>query len=149
MFNLRKRLREIDDIQNELKNKLLTEEKLYKFYLERKIDEINAKLKNKISYEIKSENKIKRDNANYIPLFYIPQKIINVKINEIELLRKKYDVWECENKISDYKTILNYLNKKSIGYFIKLDKKIEDLKKHNKELDDKKLNLEEELKKII
>lgn len=149
MFNLRKRLKEIDDIQNELKNKLLTEEKLYKFYLERKIDEINAKLKNKISYEIKSENKIKRDNANYIPLFYIPQKIINVKINEIELLRKKYDVWECENKISDYKTILNYLNKKSIGYFIKLDKKIEDLKKHNKELDDKKLNLEEELKKII
>lgn len=149
MFKLRKRLKEIDDIQNELKNKLLTEEKLYKFYLERKIDEINAKLKNKISYEIKSENKIKRDNANYIPLFYIPQKIINVKINEIELLRKKYDVWECENKISDYKTILNYLNKKSIGYFIKLDKKIEDLKKHNKELDDKKLNLEEELKKII
>ena len=69
MFNLRKRLKEIDDIQNELKNKLLTEEKLYKFYLERKIDEINAKLKNKISYEIKSENKIKRDNANYIPLF--------------------------------------------------------------------------------
>ena len=35
MFNLRKRLREIDDIQNELKNKLLTEEKLYTFYLER------------------------------------------------------------------------------------------------------------------
>ena len=34
MFKLRKRLKEIDDIQNELKNKLLTEEKLYKFYLE-------------------------------------------------------------------------------------------------------------------
>ena len=45
MFKLRKRLKEIDDIQNELKNKLLTEEKLYKFYLERKIDEINARLK--------------------------------------------------------------------------------------------------------
>ena len=49
MFNLRKRLREIDDIQNELKNKLLTEEKLYKFYLERKIDEINAKIVVKIA----------------------------------------------------------------------------------------------------
>lgn len=148
MFNLRKR---VENLENQLKIDpvVITEEDLYKFYLERKIDEINAKLKNKISYEIKSENKIKRDNANYIPLFYIPQKIINVKINEIELLRKKYDVWECENKISDYKTILNYLNKKSIGYFIKLDKKLEDLKKHNKELDDKKLNLEEELKKII
>ena len=148
MFNLRKR---VENLENQLKINpvMITEEDLYKFYLQRRIDEINAKLKNKISYEIKSENKIKRDNANYIPLFYIPQKIINVKINEIELLRKKYDVWECENEISDYKTILNYLNKKSIGYFIKLDKKIEDLKKHNKELDDKKLNLEEELKKII
>lgn len=49
----------------------------------------------------------------------------------------------------EYEKILNYLNTKSIGYFIKLDKKIEDLKKHNTELDKKKLKLEEELKKII
>lgn len=47
------------------------------------------------------------------------------------------------------KAILRYINSKPISYFIKLDKKIEDLKKHNKELEDKKLNLEEELKKII
>lgn len=148
MFNLRKR---VENLENKLKTKpvVIKEENLYKFYLERKIDEINAKLKNKLSYEIKSENEIKRDNANYIPLFYIPRKIINVKINEIELLRKEYDTWEYKNEIFDYKVILSYLNKKSIGYFIKLDKKIEDLKKHNKELDNKKLNLEEELKKII
>ena len=40
-------------------------------------------------------------------------------------------------------------NAKTLEYGIKLGKKLEDLKKHNKELDDKKLNLEEELKKII
>ena len=44
MFNLRKR---VENLENQLKIDpvVITEEDLYKFYLERKIDEINARLK--------------------------------------------------------------------------------------------------------
>ena len=54
MFNLRKR---VENLENQLKIDpvVITEEDLYKFYLERRIEEINAKLKNEISYEIKIE----------------------------------------------------------------------------------------------
>lgn len=149
MFKLRKRVENSENNQKETKEKFLTEEKLYKFYLDRRLEEINGKLKNKISYTIKIGDKIERDLSVYGPLFYRPSNIINIKIDEINLLRKEYNVWERKDEIFYYKVILNYLNKKSIGYFIKLDKKIEELKKHNKELDKKKLNLEEELKKII
>lgn len=148
MFNLRKR---VENLENQLKIDpvVITEEDLYKFYLQRRIDEINAKLKNEISYEIKIEMRTENEDKTYISLLAYPQKVLKIKIDKIDIFKREYNGWEINGEISDYKIILNYLNKKSIGYFIKLDKKIEDLKKHNKELDDKKLNLEEELKKII
>lgn len=148
MFNLRKR---VENLENQLKIDpvVITEKDLYKFYLERKIEEINARLKNKISYKIKIEMRTENEDKKYISFFAYPQKILNIKIDKIDIFKKEYYRWKFNDEIFDYKVILNYLNKKSIGYFIKLDKKIEDLKKHNKELDDKKLNLEEELKKII
>lgn len=148
MFNLRKRLREIDDIQNELKNKLLTEEKLYKFYLERKIDEINARLKHNLSYSI--EHGTESIRANGYRFFDIAWTIrVKIKLNNIEIKQFTYTPLPDITKKDIYKAILRYINSKPISYFIKLDKKIEDLEKHNIELDKKKLNLEEELKKII
>lgn len=146
MFNLRKR---VENIEDKLQENRITEEDLYKFYLERKIDEINARLKNKISYNIKIEMRTENEDKKYISLLAYPQKILNIKIDKIDIFKRECNGWEINGEISDYKIILNYLNKKSIGYFIKLDKKIEELKKHNTELDKKKLNLEEELKKII
>lgn len=146
MFNLRKR---VENIEDKLQENRITEEDLYKFYLERKIDKINARLKNKISYNIKIEMRTENEDKKYISLLAYPQKILNIKIDKIDIFKRECNGWEINGEISDYKIILNYLNKKSIGYFIKLDKKIEDLKKNNAELDKKKLNLEEELKKII
>lgn len=146
MFNLRKR---VENIEDKLQENRITEEDLYKFYLERKIDEINARLKNKISYNIKIEMRTENEDKKYISLLAYPQKILNIKIDKIDIFKREGNGWEINGERSDYKIILNYLNKKSIGYFIKLDKKIEDLKKNNAELDKKKLNLEEELKKII
>ena len=146
MFNLRKR---VENIEDKLQENRITEEDLYKFYLERKIDEINARLKNKISYNIKIEMRTENEDKKYISLLAYPQKILNIKIDKIDIFKRDCNGWEINGEISDHKIILNYLNKKSIGYFIKLDKKIEDLKKHNTELDKKKLNLEKELKKII
>lgn len=146
MFNLRKR---VENIEDKLQENRITEEDLYKFYLERKIDEINARLKNKISYNIKIEMRTENEDKKYISLLAYPQKILNIKIDKIDIFKRECNGWEINGEISDHKIILNYLNKKSIGYFIKLDKKIEDLKKHNTELDKKKLNLEKELKKII
>ena len=148
MFNLRKRVENLEN-QSKIDPVVITEKDLYKFYLERKIDEINAKIKNEISYEIKIEMRTEIKDKKYISLLAYPQKVLKIKIDKINIFKREYNGWEINDEIFDYKTILNYLNKKSIGYFIKLDKKIEDLKKHNKELDDKKLNLEEELKKII
>ena len=143
MFKLRKRLKEIDDIQNELKNKLLIEEQLYKFYLERKIDEINARLKHNLSYSIEHNTEsIRADGWRFFDMSWtisVKIKISNIEIKKFTYITKK-DI---------YKAILRYINSKPISYFIKLDKKIEDLEKHNIELDKKKLNLEEELKKII
>ena len=138
MFNLRKR---VENLENQLKINpvVITESDLYKFYLDRRIDKINTKLKNRISYDIKTENEIE---GYFIPAFEHPRKIINIRMDEIEIFKKQYNSWEYENEIFDYKVILNYLNKKSISYFIKLDKKLEEIKK-------KKLNLEEELKKMI
>lgn len=138
MFNLRKR---VENLENQLKINpvVITELDLYKFYLDRRIDKINTKLKNRISYDIKTENEIE---GYFIPAFEHPRKIINIRMDEIEIFKKQYNSWEYENEIFDYKVILNYLNKKSISYFIKLDKKLEEIKK-------KKLNLEEELKKMI
>lgn len=146
MFNLRKR---VENIEDKLQENRITQEDLYKFYLERKIDEINARLKNKISYNIKIEMRTENEDKKYISLLAYPQKILNIKIDKIDIFKRECNGWEINGEISDYKIILNYLNKKSIGYFIKLDKKIEELKKHNTELDKKKLNLEEKLKKII
>ena len=146
MFNLRKR---VENIEDKLQENRITEEDLYKFYLERKIDEINARLKNKISYNIKIEMRTENEDKKYISLLAYPQKILNIKIDKIDIFKRECNGWGINGERSDYKIILNYLNKKSIGYFIKLDKKIEDLKKNNAELDKKKLNLEEELKKII
>ena len=74
---------------------------------------------------------------------------IKIKISDIEIKKFTYTPHPNITKKDIYKTILRYINSKPISYFIKLDKKIEDLEKHNTELDKKKLNLEEELKKII
>lgn len=148
MFKLRKRLKEIDDIQNELKNKLLTEEKLYKFYLERKIDEINARLKHNLSYSIEHNTEsIRADGWRFFDMSWTIS--VKIKISNIEIKKFTYVTHSNITKKDIYKAILRYINSKPISYFIKLDKKIEDLEKHNIELDKKKLNLEEELKKII
>lgn len=141
MFNLRKR---VENLENQLKINpiVITESDLYKFYLDRRIEQINTKLTNKIEYRI---------SETIIPgLFYTPGIEIDISLGDNIIFRKELSYHNLKKDIStaEYKTILNYLNKKSISYFIKLDKKLEDLKKHNKELDDKKLNLEE-LKKII
>lgn len=148
MFNLRKR---VENLENQLKINpaVITEKDLYKFYIDRRINEINAKLKSEIQYEIKTEMRTENEDKKYISFWAFPQKVLKIKIDKIDIFKREYNGWEINDEISDYKTILNYLNKKSIGYFIKLDKRIEDLKKHNKELDNKKLNLKEELKKII
>ena len=139
MFNLRKR---VENLENQLKIDpvVITEEDLYKFYLERKIDEINARLKHNLSYSI--EHGTESIRANGYRFFDIAWTI-RVKI------KFTYTPLPDITKKDIYKAILRYINSKPISYFIKLDKKIEDLEKHNTELDKKKLNLEEELKKII
>lgn len=138
MFNLRKR---VENLENQLKNNpmVITETDLYKFHLDRRIEEINIKLTNKIEYHI---------TETIMPsLFYLPGINIEIDIGNIKIFDKDlslYDLNYTDKNISiaEYKTILEYLNKKSIGYFIKIDKKIKEIKK-------KKLNLEEELKKMI
>ena len=63
---------------------------------------------------------------------------VMIKISNIEIKKFTYVTHPNITKKDIYKTILRYINSKPISYFIKLDKKLEDLKKHNKELDDKK-----------
>lgn len=147
MFNLRKRVKKIENNQKKLENKLLTEEELYKFYLERKIDEINARLKYNLSYSI--ENRIETIQAYGFRFFDANnwKRCAKIKLSDIEI--KEFNYILSLTRIDVYKEILRYINSKPIRYFIKIDKKIEDLEKHNKELNKKKLNLEEELKKII
>lgn len=135
MFNLRKR---VENLENQLKINpiVITESDLYKFYLDRRMEQINTKLTNKITYRI---------SETIIPgLFYTPGIKIDISIGDNIIFKKELSYYDFKKDISitEYKTILNYLNKKSISYFIKLDKKLEEIKK-------KKLNLEEELKKII
>lgn len=136
MFNLRKR---VENLENQLKINpiVITESDLYKFYLDRRMEQINTKLTNKITYRI-SETIITG------LLFYTPGIKIDISIGDNIIFKKELSYYDFKKDISitEYKTILNYLNKKSISYFIKLDKKLEEIKK-------KKLNLEEELKKII
>lgn len=147
MFNLRKR---VENLENQLKINpvMITEEDLYKFYLQRRIDEINARLKHNLNYSIEHNTEsIRADGWRFFDLSWSIS--VKIKISNIEIKKFTYVPHPNITKKDIYKTILNYINSKPISYFIKLDKKLEDLKKHNKELDDKKLNLEEELKKII
>lgn len=147
MFNLRKR---VENLENQLKIDpvVITEEDLYKFYLERKIDEINAKLKYNLNYSIEHNTEsIRADGWRFFDMSWTTS--IKIKISDIEIKKFTYTPHPNITKKDIYKTILRYINSKPISYFIKLDKKLEDLKKHNTELDKKKLNLEEELKKII
>jgi len=145
MFNLRKR---VENIEDKLQENRITEEDLYKFYLERKIDEINARLKHNLSCSIEHNTEsIRADGWRFFDMLWTISVII--KISNIEIKKFTYEAHPSITKKDIYKIILRYINSKPISYFIKLDKKIEDLKKHNKELDKKKLNLEEELKKII
>lgn len=145
MFNLRKRVEKIED---KLQENRITEENLYKFYLERKIDEINARLKHNLSYSIEHNTEsIRADGWRFFDMLWAISVII--KISNIEIKKFTYTPHPNITKKDIYKIILRYINSKPISYFIKLDKKIEDLKKNNTELDKKKLNLEEELKKII
>lgn len=147
MFNLRKR---VENLENQLKIDpvVITEEDLYKFYLQRRIDEINARLKHNLSYSIEHNTEsIRADGWRFFDMSWTIS--VKIKISNIEIKKFTYVTHSNITKKDIYKAILRYINSKPISYFIKLDKKIEDLKKHNKELDDKKLNLEEELKKII
>lgn len=147
MFNLRKRVERIEEELKQKENRI-TQEDLYKFYLERKIDEINARLKHNLSYSIEHNTEsIRADGYRFFDISWATS--IKIKINDIEIKKFIYTPHPNITKKDIYKIILRYINSKPISYFIKLDKKIEDLKKHNKELDKKKLNLEEELKKII
>lgn len=135
MFNLRKR---VENLENQLKINpvVITKSDLYKFYLDRRMEQINTKLTNKITYRI---------SETIIPgLFYTPGIEIDISLGDNIIFRKELSYHDLKEDIStvEYKIILNYLNKKSISYFIKLDKKIEEIKK-------KQLNLEEELKKFI
>lgn len=136
MFNLRKR---IESIEKKLDKIQVSEERLFKFYLERKIDEINAKLKNKMT--ISSEN-----TTIYYFFTSRPGTSIKIKIADITLFNKEIPNVYLHNfnniGTEQYKEALMFLDSKSISYFIKLDKKLEEIKK-------KKLNLEEELKKMI
>lgn len=147
MFNLRKR---VENLENQLKIDpvVITEEDLYKFYLERKIDEINARLKHNLSYSIEHNTEsIRADGWRFFDMSWTIS--VKIKISNIEIKKFTYVTHSNITKKDIYKAILRYINSKPISYFIKLDKKIEDLEKHNTELDKKKLNLEEELKKII
>lgn len=147
MFNLRKRVKKIENNQEKLENRLLTEDALYKFYLERKIDKINARLKYNLSYSI--DNRIETIQAYRFRFFDDNnwKRCAKIKLSDIEI--KKFNYILSLTRRDVYKEILKYINSKPISYFIKIDKKIKDLEKHNIELDKKKLNLEEELKKII
>lgn len=148
MFNLRKKVNEIKNNQEKLESRQLTEEALYKFYLERKIDEINARLKYNLNYSIEHNTEsIRADGWRFFDMSWTTS--IKIKISDIEIKKFTYTPHPNITKKDIYKTILRYINSKPIGYFIKLDKKIKDLNNHNIELDKKKLNLEEELKKII
>lgn len=147
MFNLRKR---VENLENQLKINpvVITEEDLYKFYLERRIDKINARLKHNLNYSIEHNTEsIRADGWRFFDLSWSIS--VKIKISDIEIKKFTYTPYPNITKKDIYKTLLRYINSKPISYFIKLDKKLEDLKKHNKELDNKKLNLEEELKKII
>lgn len=147
MFNLRKRVERIEEKLKQKENRI-TEEDLYKFYLQRRIDEINARLKYNLNYSIEHNTEsIRADGWRFFDMSWTIS--VKIKISDIEIKKFTYIPHPNITKKDIYKTILRYINSKPIGYFIKLDKKIEELKKHNKELDDKKLNLEEELKKII
>lgn len=147
MFNLRKRVERIEEKLKQKENRI-TQEDLYKFYLERKIDEINARLKHNLSYSIEHNTEsIRADGYRFFDISWATST--KIKINDIEIKKFTYTPHPNITKKDIYKIILRYINSKPISYFIKLDKKIEELKKHNKELDKKKLNLEEELKKII
>ena len=138
MFNLRKRVEKIED---KLQENRITEEDLYKFYLERKIYEINARLKHNLSYSIEHNTEsIRADGWRFFDMLWTISVII--KISNIEIKKFTYTPHPNITKKDIYKIILRYINSKPISYFIKLDKKIEELKKHNKELDKKKLNLQ-------
>lgn len=148
MFNLKKRVEKLERIQ-QIKDKP-DEEVLYKFYLDRKIDEINAKIENKMSYEIVNEEELTPTG-----MFWFPRKIILIRLSDVEIKRIEEDRRDIFNivTVDKYKKILKYINSKSIRYFIKLDKKIIDLKNELKEQEEKyntqKKNITEEIKKYI
>lgn len=147
MFNLRRRVENLENILK-IDPVVITEKDLYKFYLQRRIDEINAKLKYNLNYSIEHNTEsIRADGWRFFDMSWTIS--VKIKISNIEIKKFTYVTHSNITKKDIYKAILRYINSKPISYFIKLDKKLEDLKKHNKELDDKKLNLEEELKKII
>lgn len=138
MFNLRKR---VENLENQLKIDpvVITEVDLYKFYLERKIDEINARLKHNLSYSIEHNTEsVRADGWRFFDMSWTIS--VMIKISNIEIKKFTYVTPHPNITKKDiYKTILRYINSKPISYFIKLDKKIEDLEKHNTELDKKEI----------
>ena len=88
MFNLRKR---VENLENQLKIDpvVITEEDLYKFYLERKIDEINARLKYNLNYSIEHNTEsIRADGWRFFDMSWTTS--IKIKISDIEIKKFTY-----------------------------------------------------------
>ena len=153
MFKLRKR---VENIEKKLEQKKdnISEITLYDFYLKRRLEEINAKLKNKLDYEIIDEESSTKNNGSlYFPFFRTRTIIIKLDNIKIKKYEKEYNTlsYELPDKY-DYELILNYINLKSLNFFIRLDKKLEKLRREQKDIDNKynnqKINIEKEIRKL-
>lgn len=98
---------------NKLEKNQIGQDKLYKFYLERKLEEINNKLKHKITFEAK-------EKVTLITTAVITIKLGTKTIKEMHL---------CGLYTRVEKEVLHYLNSKNIKYFINLDRKLTEAEK--------------------
>lgn len=153
MFNLRKRVENIKKKLDQKKDNI-SEITLYDFYLKRRLEEINAKLKNKLDYEIiDEESSIINNNTLYFPFFRT--RTIIIKLDNIKIVKYEKEYNTLSYELSDkynYELILNYINSKSLNFFIRLDKRLEELKREQKDIDNKynnqKINIEKEIRKL-
>ena len=96
---------------NELDKNQIGQDKLYKFYLERKLEEINSKLKHNITFEVKND-------AMFVTILKIRLGTKTVKEIHLHGLYIRVE-----------KEVLHYLNSKNIKYFINLDRKLTEAEK--------------------
>lgn len=152
MFKLRKRVESIEKKLDQKKDNI-SEIILYDFYLKRRLEEINAKLKNKLDYEIIDEESTINNNTLYFPFFRT--RTIIIKLDNIKIVKYEKEYNTLSYELSDkynYELILNYINSKSLNFFIRLDKRLEELKREQKDIDNKynnqKINIEKEIRKL-